>query len=78
MLKDYSIVNHSGELLARVELRYDEVEGWVVYELYTDWYDTMYGTSIEFKDTDRWTYNNYGDAISKFEYCKCNLRDLYR
>jgi hypothetical protein len=78
MLKDYSVVSHSSELLARVELRYDEVEGWVVYELYTDWYDTGYDTSIEFKDTNRWTYDNYEDAISKFEYCKRCLRDLYR
>jgi hypothetical protein len=78
MLKDYSVVSHSSELLARVELRYDEVEGWVVYVLYTDWYDTGYDTSIEFKDTNRWTYDNYEDAISKFEYCKRCLRDLYR
>ena len=76
--KNYSVVNHSGKLLARVELSYNEFGDWTVYELYTDWYDTMYATSIEFKDSNYWRYDNYEDAISKFEYCKRVIRDLYR
>lgn len=43
---------------------------WTVCYHYTDAYDDMYGDAHTFTDTDEWDFEDYFDAVRRFEQCK--------
>lgn len=74
------VVNNKA--MARVELvewfdRKADDWAWVVEYVYTDWYDDAFGGSHEFTEVDEWDFEDYYQAVKKFEQCK-DWAKIYR
>lgn len=69
LYREYHTINDKNGIdTNRVRLYEDtDINMWCVSEMYTDYYDDMYGDAHPFIQTEYWEYATYEEALHRFK-----------